>query len=201
MLGKVSLRLSQLVSVSILCLSLAGCTGVQFPDVQQILVNLSSSLPPIWRLVTGLSYLLGIGFLMRAIYSLKIYGDQRTQMSANPSIKTPLIFFVVGGALLYLPSTKAVVMETIFAYSNPMPLSYVSEVPLVSTQVVAIVMQIIQLVGMISFIRGFLILSHAVSQTHSSQHTFGKAMTHIIGGILAINIEGTKQVVQATFGI
>lgn len=200
MWSKILKPICQLAILGLICFNLVGCEGVQFPNVQELLVNLSTSLPPVWRLVTGLSYLLGVGFLMRAVYALKIYGDQRTQMSQNPSIKTPLIFFVVGAALIFLPSTKSVVLTTIFAYSTPMPLSYDSAVPLVSDQVVAILLRIVQLVGMMSFIRGFLILAQAT--THSGgQHTFGKAATHIIGGILAINIEGTKEVFQATFGM
>lgn len=138
---------------------------------------------------------------MRAVYALKIYGDMRTQASQNPSIKTPLIFFVVGAALIFLPSTKSVVLTSIFAYSQPQPLSYINSNPLFSTQILAVLLQIVQLVGLISFIRGWFILAHATSQSGGQQHTFGKVMTHIIGGILAINVEGTRQLLQATFGL
>ncbi len=195
------ISISKLIALFIICLSLAGCESVQFPDLQQMMLNLSQSLPPIWKLVTAISYLLGIGFIMRAVYALKIYGDMRTQASQNPSIKTPLIFFVVGAALIFLPSTKSVVLTTIFAYGTPQPLSYTSSNPLISTQIVAVVMQIVQLVGLISFIRGWMILAQATSGGGGQQHTFGKAMTHIIGGILAINVEGTKELLQATFGL
>ena len=45
----------------------------------------------------------------------------------------------------------------------------------------------IQLVGFIAFVRGWFILSSAASPGGAQQGAFSKGLTHIIGGIIAIN--------------
>lgn len=53
-------------------------------------------------------------------------------------------------------------------------------------QLIDTIVQFIQLVGLISFIRGWFILSQA-GGSGAQQGSFGKGIVHIIGGILAIN--------------
>ena len=53
-------------------------------------------------------------------------------------------------------------------------------------QLINTIVQFIQLVGLISFIRGWFILSQA-GGSGAQQGSFGKGIIHIIGGILAIN--------------
>lgn len=190
----------RLLLLSSLCLLLSGCTTANWPDIQQMFMNIGQSLPPIWSMIVGLSYVFGMFFMLRGVYALKVYGDMRTQMSSSSSIKTPLIMFTVGTALMFLPTTRAVMLTTIFAYSDPMPLSYFTSNPIWSGQTTQILLQIVQLVGLIAFVRGWVYL--AQTQSHNpGQHTFGKAVTHIIGGIVAINIEGTREVLMGTLGI
>jgi len=190
---------SKLIVLAV-CLFLSGCTSASYPDVQQIMINLSQSFPPVWDMVVALSYLIGILFIARAIYALKIYGEQRTMASQGPSMKIPVTLFFVGAMLMYLPSSKSVVLMTIFGYSEPQPLSYITSNPAWSAQATQVVLQLVQLLGLIAFVRGWVYL--AQTQSHNpGQHTFGKAMTHIIGGILAINIEGTREVLLSTLGI
>lgn len=182
------------------CTLLSGCSSVMFPNMQQMLLNLSQSFPPIWRMITGISYLMGIAFIMRAVFQLKVYGEGRSMMSNQASLKGPVIYFLVGGMLLWFPSSRALIMTTVFGYGAEEPLSYVSSNPLWNEQSVEILMQIVQIVGLVSFIRGWVFLAHA-AQPSSNQPVFGKAMTHIVGGILAINIEGTREMLMNTFGV
>jgi hypothetical protein len=61
------------------------------------------------------------------------------------------------------------------------------------------VLRFIQLIGTISFIRGWVHLTHVSNPNGRS--TMGKAVTHIVAGLLAVNIEGTREMLQASFGI
>jgi intracellular multiplication protein IcmC len=61
------------------------------------------------------------------------------------------------------------------------------------------VLQLIQIVGLIAFIRGWLIL--VKTATGQQGGGIGKGITHIIGGVLALNIVGTQQVINASLGI
>lgn len=190
----------KILSLGFLCLMLTGCQSATFPDVQTLLINLSSSFPPLWHLVTGAAYVFGMGFLLRGVYALKIYGEGRTQMSGSTSLKGPLLYFLVGTALMFFPTTKGVLMQTIFSYSQEEPLSYVQN-PVIGDQVMGVILQFVQLVGLIGFVRGWFYLAQLASPGGSGQHSFGKSMTHIFGGILAINIEGVREVLMNTFGI
>lgn len=186
------------LTLIILCSALSGCAGAIFPDVQQMLTNFAKSIPSIWRMVTGMAYLFGMAFIMRGVYQFKVYGESKGMMSSGASLKVPITYMIVGAALMFLPSTKAILLSTVYSYSEPMPLSYTASSALISPQIIQILMQIVQLVGLISFVRGWFYLAQGQQQ---GQSQFGKAMTHIIGGLLAINIEGTREILQATFGI
>lgn len=190
----------RLIVLTTLCLLLSGCTNASWPDIQQMFNNIGQSVPPLWSMVVGLAYIFGLAFIMRGVYALKVYGDMRTQMSSSSNLKTPLVLLLVGSALIFLPTTKAMMLTTIFAYGDPMPLSYITSNPLWSGQSTQVLLRIVQLVGLIAFVRGWVYLAQTTSH-NPGQHTFGKAMTHIIGGILAVNIEGTREVLMGTLGI
>jgi hypothetical protein len=57
----------------------------------------------------------------------------------------------------------------------------------------------VQLIGTISFIKGWVNLTH--TSNPNGRSSMGKAVTHIVAGLLAINIEGTKEILQASFGM
>lgn len=191
---------SKLSLLILSCLFVTGCTGLGAPTMQDMFANLAQSIPPIWNMVTAFAYLMGIALILRGVYALKVYGDMRTMMSSQSNLKIPLTLMIAGTALMFLPTMKAVMLTTIFAYSDPMPLSYTTSNPLWSAQSTLVLLRIVQLVGLIAFIRGWVYLAQTASGGGHSQHSFGKSMTHIIGGILAINIEGTKEVLQGTLG-
>lgn len=182
------------------CFLLAGCGNVQIPNMQQLLQNLGYSLPPLWSLATAFAYILGMVFILRGVYALKIYGEMRTMSSAQTNIKIPLMYFLVGAVLMFLPTTKDILLSSTFGYGQELPLNYGNSSPIWSAQSTAIILSIVQFVGLVAFIRGWVMLANTV-QHGGQQNTFGKALTHIIGGIFAINIEGTRQLFLATFGL
>lgn len=187
----------KLITLIAFCFFLVGCQGVQFPAVDQMIANFGSSLSGIWRLVTGASYLLGIVFIFRGVYQLKLYGDLRTMMSTQTNFKATLMLFFVGAVLLfYQPATEMIMMSS-FGTSNATPIGY-SNSPLGLGASVRVVLKFVQIIGFVSFIRGWIYFTQA---NQGGQNHFGKAITHIVGGILAINIEGTADVLKASFGV
>lgn len=174
-----------------------------------ILVNLANSLGPVYKMVTGAAYVMGIAFAFKALYALKVYGEARTMMSGNTSMKEPLTFLFIAGIFIYLPTGFAVVMNSTFGYANV--LSY-SEASSGATGAMGFLfgsgnaafgnalMFIIQVIGVIAFVRGWIIIGRSAGQ---GQQPGGatKGLTHIIGGVLAMNIVGTMQVVTNTLFI
>jgi intracellular multiplication protein IcmC len=186
--------------VFITLFGLTGCTaGVK--DSANMLINLSNSYSGIWHFITGGAVLMGMAFAVRGIYYLKIYGDARTMMSSNSNLKIPVTYLLIAAVLLFLPSTFDVVMTTAFGSPDVTPLSYNSKsVGNLSVQATNAILGFIQIMGLISFVRGWVIIAKA-AQGSSQGVTTGKGITHIIGGILAINIIGTKNALWATLGL
>lgn len=173
--------------------------GVLPTDWVQMLQNFASQFPDIEQLVTAAAYVLGFVFVVRAIYYLKIYGELRTMMSSNASLRPPLTYLLVGVAFIYLPTTIDVVLATVYNTSEVTPISYSSDTGGVAYgEAIRVFYMFIQLIGYIAFIRGWIIISHTAQQT--GRETVGKGIVHIIGGILAINVVETKDILWNTFG-
>lgn len=181
------------------CLLLAGCSNVNFPTLQDMLINLSSNFPALYQLITAVSYLMGLAFLLRGVYQLKIYGDMRTMMSSQSNIKGALVTLIVGSCLLFLPSAFQSVLLTTFGTQTITPINWSTSTKNITPEAMHAILGLVQLVGLIAFIRGFVYLTQ--SGNPGSQHSLGKAMTHIIGGLFAVNIQGTVNLLQNTFGV
>jgi len=166
-------------------------------DALQMLTNLSRAYPDIWRLLTAACYIIGFAFAMRGVYYLKAYGEMRTMMASSTSLKTPVAFFIVAAVLIYIPTGFKVISQTVFGYSSPLAYSDVTSG--MNPVVLHAITGLISIIGLIAFIRGWLILV-ANAEHPGGQATLGKALTHIIGGLLAMNVLGVVDIIWNTFG-
>lgn len=184
------------------------CTGGGFKcwlaGQADILTNLSNSLYPVERLITGGAYLMGCAFLFKAIYTLKVYGEARTMMSNNASIKEPILYLIVGAALIYFPTTFKVLMESTFHYNTVLEYAPVNsknstlDTLFGSGSVVGRPLALlIQVIGLIAFVRGWVLIARSAAQGQPPGGT-GKGLVHVFGGILAINIVGTISMINNT---
>lgn len=184
------------------CLLLSGCSkGLNYPNVETMLLNMTNQFPNIYRLITALAYLMGIAFIFRGIYQLKVYGDLRTMMSVQTNFKATMMVFFAGTALLYAPTAfKSMMLSTFATTEVTDPMGYGPTAHSLSTLLAShAVLLFVQLIGTISFIKGWVSLTHVSNPNGRS--TMGKAITHIVAGLLAINIEGTKEILKASFGM
>jgi len=166
--------------------------------LSKMLVNIQDQLPDLWRFITGGTYLAGIFFAFRAIYLFKEYGEVRTMMATTTDLRKPLISMLVAVGLLYWPELYHSMMITIF--DKPVLYSYhINTATENFNKMVNILGHIIQFVGFIAFIRGWILLSH-VGQQGAQPGIVGKAMCHIAAGILALNIFATWDIISSTLG-
>ncbi len=165
---------------------------------EQMLINLATQLGPVQQLITGTAYLMGVSFAVRALYHMKIYGEARTMMASHTNAKEPLMYFFVAGILMFIPTGVDLMMATTFGTNNI--LAY-SEWP--STNPIGLggraILYLVQVIGLIAFIRGWLYM--AKSQQQGAQGGFGKGLTHVFGGLLAMNIVGTATMISNTLGV
>jgi intracellular multiplication protein IcmC len=166
-------------------------------DAIQMLQNLSKAYPALWKMVTALCYIIGFAFAVRGVYYLKNYGELRTMTATQTSLKIPIVFFIVSAVFLYIPTGYKVVSMTVLGYSSP--LAYSSATAGINPMVLHAITGLISFIGLLSFVRGWLILVKHTEQP-GGQATLGKALTHIIGGLLAINILGVADIIWNTFG-
>ena len=85
-------------------------------------------------------------------------------------------------------------------WTNPTPLAYVAQQNDPWSELIQACFLVIQLIGTIAFIRGLIMLTH-LSQHGGHQGTFGKAMAHIVGGILLIDMYDFVTAVGNTLGL
>lgn len=181
-----------------------GTVACYISGQANILNNIANSLAPVEQLITGGAYIIGCAFLFKAIYSLKVYGEARTMMSSNTSIKEPLVFLLVGAMLIYFPTTLNVLMQTSFGYENVLQYAPINSSSAglntlfgSGSAVGRPLTILIQVIGLVAFIRGWVLISRSASQGQPPGGT-GKGITHVFGGILAINIVGTLDIINNT---
>jgi intracellular multiplication protein IcmC len=181
--------------------TLTGCKELSMAAVNnlgQILSNLEQQLPAVWRMLIALSYVMGIGFTLIGLFRLKKYGQQTVMMMAAANIGEPMIFLFVGIALFYLPTMMNSMVETFWGYGLSGIQAYTMTTSAGPTwdQVINPLMRVVQIIGLIAFMRGLTLLTRMAGQ--SQPGVLSKAFVHIIGGIMAINIYGTIDIRNQT---
>lgn len=173
--------------------------AMTWPDLETMLQSISDNLPALNYFIKAFALTAGLFFIVSGVHKLKEYGEMRTMMSNQTNLMRPLIVLAVGVILIWSHTTLTIALNTLFASPDPSPLAYASDYSSWAG-IITICEAMIQLFGCIAFVRGWLIMASLGSQSHQ-QGTFGKGTAHVIGGILAINIEGTVHVIQSSIGI
>jgi intracellular multiplication protein IcmC len=194
-------KLLKILALTFLWLLFAPVALAATYNADTMLLTLQQSLPGLFNLAVGGAYVMGIAFALKGLYDLKIYGESRTMMSGNTNIKGPLFSLFVAAMLIFSPSAFTMVMETTFGYSSV--LAY-NQFPTSSGQSLTpseiVILQIIQVIGAYAFVRGWVLLARS-SSSQGAHGLFGRGLAHVVGGVFAINIVGTCNVIAATFGI
>jgi intracellular multiplication protein IcmC len=191
--------ISQLAAcmLALLCLLYAPPVPALTVDLGQMIKNLNTAVPEFMRLVTGISYVTGFFLFFKMFYQMKRYGEMRTMMASQTDLRGPLMLMVAGAMLIYLPTGVGVTIETF--WDEPTVMAYDASgdkwAPLMKS-----VVGIVQVVGVISFIRGWTLMTKAAGQG-AQPGTLGRAVSHIVGGALAINVVGFISAIQTTLGI
>jgi intracellular multiplication protein IcmC len=165
-------------------------------DFLDWLNNIAKELPALRKLVVAVSYLAGIGCFVSAVMKLKSYAQNVSMMSSQKSLLEPMVYLTMSGILIYYAGFIDASSTTIFgadwadkatgvvlgggdwdAYLRP-------------------IIEIVRLIGYIAFLKGVFLLKNFGQQ--SQQGGIGKAITFMLGGILAINFESTWNMLYRT---
>lgn len=166
-------------------------------DLATVLEKLSLSLPYVQTMVVAFSYLAGFTLMFASFYKLKQYGELRSMMSLQTDLRGPVVSIFVAAILVYLPTALKIMMNSFFGYGSP--IAYEADESNRWSQTVSIVVYFTQIMGLIAFVKGWIVISRVANKS-SQNATFGKGVIHIFGGLVAININGTVALLNATLG-
>jgi len=171
-----------------------------------IFQNLQPSLYQIQILITAIAYVMGVFYLIKGVNSLKHAGEMRAQMSQqHHAMKEPAYYLLVGSMLVYLPSAMSSFLVTVFGSNDILSYNQLQGANSLFTTLYGAtgffgqdLIIFVQIIGLISFIRGWVIVAKGAQQGGHQQGGLGKGMMHIFGGIMAINIVQTINVIMNT---
>ena len=208
-----------LARVASACALFLCASPVWAVDFSQLMINLAKPIGPLTGLAFMISFVIGFIFIFRGIGLFKKFGMQHNMM--NPGeVAGPLMFVFVGTVLMYLPYTADVSIKTIFGENSTL-LFYGttgltqqqryerlgSGEELLSFTTVSFqdqwvtlantVVLYIQFIGIIAFIKGWVIMAKS-GNPGVQPGSISKGITHIVGGIIAVNFVTAVDVIRET---
>lgn len=196
-------RIRTLVQGVLLCLLadivLADPSAITARSVFQ---NIDKNLAGLSEFITALFYLVGISLAFSAVLRLKKFGQRTSFMHVEAGLLGPAVQLFVGVALVYSPTFFQAINNTfwqtpdfqnVLSWQTSAPNSHYLDI-------IKPIVGIIQLVGALAFLRGWIIITKSSNQG-AQPGSISKGVVHIVGGVLAMNITRTIDVVMNTFGL
>lgn len=143
-------------------------------------------------LVGTISIILGLAFFLGGFFNLKRYGEMRTMMSHQMTLATPMMKMLAGVMLMTLPVMISTVLNTFWSTSTPLRYSGTQDG---WDQYVPVVLTFVRLIGVVSIVRAFVLFSRS-GQVGGQPGVIGKALIHLLGGVLAIHVIGTVDLLK-----
>lgn len=163
------------------------------PGIDQVFANFRASSVALTRLVEYTSYIIGLFLVLNSIIKF-------SQLGSNPQLspKVPIGMFLIGVSIFSLTSTISVVSTTMAMGNGPGAVLMPSAGGFGAATAAGLqgVFLFIRLVGYIAFIRGWLLLNQGAQ---GKDGMIGRGLTHIFGGVAAINITVTAKILANTF--
>lgn len=198
------INLFLLTTFFIISTASAQDTDTSALSVDSIFANLSTSLSGVSQFLTALAYVIGIYLTVSAVFKFKKFGHRTAFMHVEAGMFGPIMQFMIGVALLYTPTFIGVLNATVFGDSSMDDVMAYTTSGSSPDWAAAIepMYQTIQVIGLIAFLRGWLILTKSVQKDGGNQPgQITKGVIHIIGGVMAMNITRTIDIITATFGL
>jgi hypothetical protein len=169
---------------------MSGATfAASFPEM---VVSFSNSYDGIWKFMLGATAVIGIFLVSSSIFAW----TKTMEDSSRNSMKVPLSLFF-SGIIIFQIGDALKTMEDTFGMSGRNILSSAAGGGQNGAAVILAVLGFVQIIGFIAFIRGFLILQKYSSG--EARDGMGRAITHIAGGVMAVNIKWTIAMLVQTF--
>lgn len=165
-----------------------------------MLENISLQLPYLFEVVSGFCYLGGVFFVLGGLMKLKTFGESQTMSSNRLDLKEPISYIIIGAMLIYVPTMKDTMLISVYGTATRSPYVGYGTQQGSFNEMGQVIVNIVEFVGFVAFVRG-LFLFHRVGAGQAQQGTFNKGLTHLIGGVIAMNVVGFVNIIDTTLGI
>ncbi len=155
--------------------------------------NFSASAEAITKLIQYSSWIIGLYLVIGSVYKF-------AQLGSNPQLspKVPISMFFVGVAIFSLTGMISVFTSTM-AMGNTGPGAILAPTAggfgATTAAGLSGVLLFIRMVGYLAFVRGWLLIN-AFGQ--GKEGTLGRGLTHVFGGVAAINVQVTADIIANT---
>lgn len=186
-------------------------------DLSQMTDIMQTVLIPLSNVLQYMTEIIGLCLIVMGLHRLRHHSG--TMHAGKHHSPMATFFFIVCGSMMLAYSDLALaISETIFGgfigpyvppnplnpidYPNPMQVQYY--IPLVENatdpmqQIEYFTFAVLLVVGLLSFVRGLLLLVKLGEGGHES--TLPKALTHIGAGVIGVNAGQAYQVIQSFVG-
>lgn len=187
----------------LIALLVSSPLAAQTTNIYTVLSTLNDNLEKFDQLLFAVMYIMGILFCFLAMSKLRRMAAKNAfQGGGEGNASGPVIQFFVGIFFLYSPTMLQIASVSLFD-DNQYILAYSSSSSSGSLSDIYTNMYIlIQTIGLVVLIRGFLMLNRVAQGQQSAQGgSYTKAMMFVFVAILAINIDITTSVFLATLGL
>lgn len=168
-----------------------------------MLENLALSLGQVWQMLTGACFIFGIMIFLSGMFKLKKYGQMTVFMMSHAELFGPLSRIIIGTLLINTQYALNTVLSTVWNTGQGSTIDQIQSYQVSMSGNDAMmypVFLIIQVIGLVAFIRGMLKLTKAGEQG-AQPGTIPMAIMLVFGGVMCINIVGTINMVRTTLGL
>ena len=158
--------------------------------------NLEHNFILISQIIQTFAVVSGAVLFLASFFEFKRLGEARSMMHQYSAIK-PVMLLLCGSVLLVFPVISGTLLISFWGQMSD--LSYSSDTSGVGALMPAIFM-FVRLVGLVSFMRGLLLLSRA-SGSHGQPGTVGKALIHMFAGVLCLHVVETMDLLGNILGV
>lgn len=171
-------------------------------SLEQLVRAVSAATGPLSTLLSIFTALAGATFIAIGLFALQKRSELGRQ---GGSWAGPASWMICGVILWAFPASLRVISASIFSAGDvPAAQAIFSWAPNtvatlsdgVARETLEAIIRVLQFFGLLAVIRGVFIVNASMQPSMGGQRTFGAGLTHIIGGILAVQIPRVAGVIE-----
>lgn len=167
-----------------------------------IFSNIEASMEKVYPAMVNACYICGYFLIAKAIFKLKKLGHKTAFMGSSGNLIGPIALILLGVILINTPAFIKLLVQTMYNNKIQSTISWSNQQSGQESWFASIIpiISLVQVIGIFAFLRGVIILTKACNE-NAQPGNIPKGLMHILGGVMAINITGTIDLINSTLGL